>query len=133
VAGDKKGVGKGFFFLYFFLFGIGMKRLTGFFAGVFPFVFFLFLRGRYGWIWMDGRTIGAGGGGLVWWRNMRKNWKITGGVAEVELGEEFQAGEWPSFLALAVHHNQIQPFSQRLSSLFGFTSSKKGWICQKTQ
>ncbi|PLW18636.1 hypothetical protein PCANC_13313 [Puccinia coronata f. sp. avenae] len=27
----------------------------------------------------------------------------------------------------------LQPFSQRLSSLFGFTSSKKGWICQKTQ
>jgi hypothetical protein len=26
---------------------------------------------------------------------------------------------------------KIQPFSQRLSSFFGFTSSKNGWICQK--
>jgi hypothetical protein len=28
---------------------------------------------------------------------------------------------------------RIQPFSQRSSSLFGFTSSNKVWICQKTQ
>jgi hypothetical protein len=39
---------------------------------------------------------------------VKKNWKITGGVAEVELGKEFQAGKWPSFLALAVKSHSIR-------------------------
>jgi hypothetical protein len=68
---------------------------------------FSFLRGRYGWIWMDEQTIGAVGGGWVWWQKVWNFWKNTGGVAEVKLGKDFQAGKRPRFLALAVPAHMV--------------------------